>query len=66
MNVELDRDHYAKLLILAGLWKEGSPSEMIRGFIDDSWEQLGDGVPDAGLTLEDFERVAEDLLDLEV
>ncbi len=65
VNVELDRDHYAKLLILAGLWKEGTPVEMVNGFIDDSWEQLGEGIPEGDLTREKFERVAENLLDLE-
>ncbi len=65
MNVELDRDHYAKLMILAGLWKEGSPAEMVSRFIDDSWDQLGEGIPEGDFTLEDFDRIAEDLLDLE-
>ncbi len=30
MNIELDRQHYTKLLILAGLWKDGSSTEMVR------------------------------------
>ncbi len=64
MNVEMDRDHYAKLLILVGLWREGSPAEMVQGYIDTTWEELGEGIP-MDLTLEEFERVAENLLDLE-
>ncbi|MEE9173367.1 MAG: hypothetical protein V3U30_00140 [Thermoplasmata archaeon] len=55
---------YAKLLILAGQWKEGSHAAMVRRFVDDRWEQLGDGIPD-DFTLEDFDRIAENLLDLE-
>ncbi len=66
VNVELDRDHYAKLVILAGLWKDGSPAEMVNGFIDDSWEQLGEGIPERDLTLDEFKKVAENLLELEV
>jgi hypothetical protein len=65
VNVELDRDHYAKLLILAGLWKGGSPAEMVRRFIDDSWEQLGEGIPEGDLTLEEFRGLVEDLKELE-
>ncbi len=65
VNVELDRDHYAQLVILAGLWKEGSPAEMVKGFIDDSWGQLGEGIPERDLTLEEFRRVVKELEELE-
>ncbi len=64
MNIELDESHYAKLLILAGLWEEGSPAEMVREFIDDSWEQLGEGIP-TDLTLREFREVTEELWNLE-
>ncbi len=64
MNVELDREHHTKLLILVGLWKEGSPAEMVQGFIDDSWEQLGEGIP-TDLTLREFCEVTEELWNLE-
>ena len=46
------------------LWEEDGPASMIQGYIDSTWEQLGDGIP-MDLTLEEFERVAENLLDLE-
>ncbi len=64
MNVEVDRDRYAKLLILVGLWQQDSPAQMVQGYIDNTWEQLGDGIP-MDLTLEDFREVARSLLELE-
>ena len=66
MNVELDREHYAKLLILVGLWRADSPDRFVEKYIEDTWEQLGEGIPEGDFTLEDFDRIAEDLLDLEV
>ncbi len=64
MNVHVDRDRYTKLLILVALWKQESPVQMVQGYIDDTWEQLGDGIP-MDLTLQDFREVARSLLELE-
>ncbi len=64
MNVKVDRDLYAKLLILVALWKQDSPVQMVQGYIDDTWEQLGDGIP-WDLTLQDFREAARRLLELE-
>ena len=64
MNIHVDRDHYAKLLILVGLWKQDSPTHMIEGYIHSTWEQLGHGIP-WDLTLQDFREVARGLLELE-
>ena len=64
VNIEMDREHYAKLLILAGLWRADGPAEMVRGFIDDTWTQLGNFIP-MDLTLEEFRGVMEDLQELE-
>ncbi len=38
---------------------------MVRRFIDDSWEQLGEGIPEGDLTLEEFRGLVEDLKELE-
>ena len=64
MNVDVDREHYAKLLILVGLWKQDSPARFVEKYIDDAWEQLGHGIP-MDLTLQDFREVARSLLELE-
>ncbi len=57
MNVEVDREHFVKLLIMSTLWKRGSPARMVEGLVDDLWTQLDEFVQD-DLTLEDFEGLA--------
>ncbi len=64
MNVHVDRGHYAKLLILVGLWRADSPNRFVEKYIEDTWEQLGDFIP-MDLTLQDFREVARSLLELE-
>ncbi len=58
MNVEVDREHYEKLLILSALWKRGTPARMVEGFVEDMWAQIDEAIPD-DLTLEDFKEVAD-------
>ena len=57
MNVEVDREHYEKLLILSALWKRGTPARLVEGLVDDLWTQRGEGIPE-DLSLEDFEALA--------
>ncbi len=64
MNVKVDPEHYAKLLILAGLWKADGPDRFVEKYIEDTWEQLGEFIP-MDLTLQDFREVARSLLELE-
>ncbi len=64
MNVHVDRERYAKLLILVALWNQDSPAQMVQDYIDNTWEELGDGIP-MDLTSQDFREVAKDLLELE-
>ncbi len=58
MNVEVDREHYEKLLILSALWKRGTPARMVEGFVEDMWAQIDEAIPE-DLSLEDFEGVAD-------
>ncbi len=59
--IEIDVEHYEKLLIIVTLWKIGSPREFFEDFIESMWTQLDECVkPD--LVLEDFRNIAESLL----
>ncbi len=58
MNVEVDREHYEKLLILSAVWKRGTPARRVEGFVEEMWAQIDEAIPD-DLTLEDFKEVAD-------
>ncbi len=58
MNVEVDREHYEKLLILSALWKRGTPARRVEGFVEDMWAQIDEAIPE-DLSLEDFKEVAD-------
>lgn len=57
MKVEVDREHYERLLILSALWKRGTPARMLEGLVDDLWVQIDESIPD-DLGLEDFAELA--------
>ena len=64
MNVEVDREHFVKLLILSALWRRGTAARMVEGIVDDLWTQIGEFIPD-DLGAEDFAGLAAYLQELE-
>ncbi len=57
--IEIDGEHYEKLLIIAALWKN-TPTDFFQDIIDSSWTQLDEFVTD-DLKLEDFRSIADAL-----
>ncbi len=55
--VEIDGEHYEKLLIISALWKN-TPTDFFHDVIDSSWTQLDEFVKE-DIRLEDFRSIAE-------
>ncbi len=58
--IEIDAEHYEKLLIIAALWKN-TPTNFFEDVIDSSWTQLDEFIKE-DIRLEDFRSIAEALL----